>query len=206
MDTWGRDLVEPNIRQVAGDLPIHLGTFRQLLEDSSDIDARSATSIFESVVYMRNTLLRDADQAGMAHSVEIRVPFVDAELADFALSLPPGVRRATRSPKPLLSAAMADRLDRAWIDRPKMGFSLPFDEWLRGPLRGEVESALETLSGRPLRGHAARAAWDGFLRGDRRLRAGHILSLYVLGRWMQMNGVERGHAVAPEELMSPCTS
>ena len=78
--------------------------------------------------YMRNKLLRDADWAGMAHGLEIRVPLVDATLfARLAPWLGP------KGPTKAYLARMADQLPPALAARPKTGFSLPIREWLAGP-------------------------------------------------------------------------
>jgi asparagine synthetase B (glutamine-hydrolysing) len=77
--------------------------------------------------YMRNQLLRDADWAGMAHSVEIRVPFVDVDLLRALAPLlasddPPSKQDMARAVTPKMSAAL--------LHRPKTGFQVPVREWL----------------------------------------------------------------------------
>jgi asparagine synthase (glutamine-hydrolysing) len=90
-------------------------------------DPRRALSCLEMTFYMRNQLLRDADWAGMAHGVEIRVPLVDTELLDTVLRLD----RAGRPPSKRDMAACAEPpLPAALIDRPKTGFSVPVARWL----------------------------------------------------------------------------
>ncbi|MDD9878193.1 MAG: asparagine synthase (glutamine-hydrolyzing) [Magnetovibrio sp.] len=103
--------------------------------------------ILETQWYMRNQLLRDADWAGMAHSLEIRVPLVDATLfAALAPALgghiPPSKRDMAETPLPALPTEV--------LNRPKTGFFVPVDRWLRdtgGPNGG---------AGRGLRGWARR--------------------------------------------------
>jgi asparagine synthase (glutamine-hydrolysing) len=114
--------------------------------------------------YTSNQLLRDIDAASMAHSLEVRVPFLDVPLLDVALSLPAptkmgkianveaayrGSYRATGGKRILIDAGKKARLLPHDIDlQPKRGFSMPFDRWLRGPLRDVVE---DCLSNRALR-------------------------------------------------------
>ncbi|MEE9250632.1 MAG: asparagine synthase-related protein, partial [Alphaproteobacteria bacterium] len=100
--------------------------------------------------YMRNQLLRDADWAGMAHSLEIRVPLVDADLfralAPMLVSAkPPGKRDMARTPgRSLPEAVMA---------RPKTGFAVPLRDWLQGDagrargLRGWARTVFERCYG-----------------------------------------------------------
>jgi asparagine synthase (glutamine-hydrolysing) len=83
----------------------------------------------ESSWYMRNQLLRDSDWAGMAHSLEIRVPLVDAELLRALAPMLAGPRPPTKADMALTPQA---RLPEAVLDRPKTGFSVPVREWLGG--------------------------------------------------------------------------
>ncbi|KIL97815.1 Asparagine synthetase glutamine-hydrolyzing [Paramagnetospirillum magnetotacticum MS-1] len=111
-------------------------------------DDVAAISALEMQFYMRNQLLRDADWAGMAHSLEIRVPLVDTHLLDAVLDL----RAAGRTPGKADMAACADPgLPTAILERPKTGFFVPVAQWLgESSLRGwakRVHAALceETL-------------------------------------------------------------
>ena len=87
-------------------------------------------SVLESSFYMRNQLLRDADWAGMAHSLEIRVPLVDYTLlrriAPMAAAIRPGMGKAA------LADAPATPLPRSILDKPKTGFSIPLMSWMSG--------------------------------------------------------------------------
>ena len=80
--------------------------------------------------YLEHQLLRDADVFGMAHGLEIRVPFLDHELVELALALPSGRLSEGNGHKPLLAAAVQDESLSEAAARPKTGFTLPFDEWL----------------------------------------------------------------------------
>jgi asparagine synthase (glutamine-hydrolysing) len=92
------------------------------------IDDRLAVSALEMQWYMRNQLLRDADWAGMAQSVEIRVPFLDVELLRKAapwFAAWPDIR------KPEIAAIAWPSLPPQLLSRPKTGFSVPVREWIR---------------------------------------------------------------------------
>ena len=91
---------------------------------------RLAVSALEMEWYMRNQLLRDADWAGMAQSLEIRVPLLDVELLRTAapwFAAYPDIRKAE------LAALAAPSLPPALLARPKTGFSVPVREWIRPP-------------------------------------------------------------------------
>ncbi len=100
--------------------------------------------------YMREMLLRDADQMSMAVSLELRVPFLARELVEYVLFLPQSHKRPSPSPKQLLVDACRDRLPEGILTRPKQGFGLPMREWMSGPLRGLVIEGMEGVSRRGL--------------------------------------------------------
>ncbi len=154
-----------------------------------DGDIVNTISRLELTGYMTNTLLRDTDAMSMAHSLEVRVPFVDTKVVDYVLSLPGTWKAPSRvGPKPLLADAMADLLPREFLNRPKMGFTLPFEKWLLGKLRGEVGSVLESADN-GLNAQAVREVWRRFLEKPRAVGWSRPWSLYVLARWCEINGV-----------------
>jgi asparagine synthase (glutamine-hydrolysing) len=86
--------------------------------------------------YTHHQLLRDTDVMSMAHSLEVRVPFLDHRLLETVLRLPESTKRERGKPKSLLVRAVADLLPEVIrARRDKRGFVFPFDTWLRGPLR-----------------------------------------------------------------------
>jgi asparagine synthase (glutamine-hydrolysing) len=88
-------------------------------------------SFFELNMYMKNQLLRDTDVFGMANSLEIRVPFLDKELVDYVLRIQPEQKYDQNINKIILADATRSLLPNEVIDRPKMGFTLPFEYWFR---------------------------------------------------------------------------
>jgi asparagine synthase (glutamine-hydrolysing) len=88
-------------------------------------------SFFELNMYMKNQLLRDTDVFGMANSLEIRVPFLDKELVDYVLRIKPKEKYDKHINKIILADATRSLLPDEIIDRPKMGFTLPFEYWFR---------------------------------------------------------------------------
>ena len=78
----------------------------------------------------------------MAHSLEVRVPFLDHVLVEWAATLPPRLRLNARGSKFVLKSALGPYLPAAILRRPKMGFAAPLAAWLRGSLLAPVERAL----------------------------------------------------------------
>jgi len=96
--------------------------------------------------YLQNVLLRDSDVFGMANSLEIRVPFLDRDLAEWAFKFPANVLLPKKAPlKHLLRKICADLYTESQLKQPKRGFSLPFAAWLQGPLRELMEENLRYL-------------------------------------------------------------
>ncbi len=99
----------------------------------------------ETTFYMRNQLLRDSDVFSMAHSIELRVPFVDHLLYEAVLPyLDNGYDK--KFPKKMLVEAVGDLPDEI-VQRPKMGFTFPFEEWIKnGKLKNEINESINTLN------------------------------------------------------------
>jgi asparagine synthase (glutamine-hydrolysing) len=108
-------------------------------------DSFAAASWAELLGYMEPMLLRDSDQMSMSVALELRVPFLDHRLVGLLLSLPAHLKRG-RPPKRLLIQAFEDDLPQEVWRRPKQGFSLPMNEWMRGPLRGFCREGIDSLS------------------------------------------------------------
>ncbi len=100
----------------------------------------------EFQMYMNNMLLRDTDVCSMAHGLEVRVPFLDQRLIDFALSLDGALIAPRGKPgKYLLRKAMAKYLRNDILRQPKRGFVLPVEKWLKGPLRPFAQELLDGM-------------------------------------------------------------
>lgn len=103
------------------------GADRPILEA---MDPIQLLSYLETKLYMQNQLLKDSDFMAMAHSVEIRVPFVDNLVIEHVAGIVPEVKLRGKFNKQLLIDALADKLPPVVYERRKMGFSFPFQQWL----------------------------------------------------------------------------
>lgn len=97
-------------------------------KDVEKLTAEDRISWFETNIYMQNQLLKDTDYMSMAHSVEVRVPFLDQDVVDTALKLPKE-KRFSSQPKSLLIKAYHNLLPETIWNRPKKGFTFPFQQW-----------------------------------------------------------------------------
>jgi len=108
-------------------------------------DSMAELSWGEMSHYMRDMLLRDSDGMSMAHSLEIRVPFLDNELIGSVLNMPARLKFDPKVPKRLLLAAVDGVIPEEIWNRPKMGFSLPMQSWMLGPLRDYCQHGLDQV-------------------------------------------------------------
>jgi asparagine synthase (glutamine-hydrolysing) len=161
-------------------------------------DRVNAVSLLELDVYMRNVLLRDSDALSMAHSLEVRVPFLDHRVVELAASLDGRWKKPGDTPKALLVDALHDLLPREIVYRRKMGFAFPFAEWLRTSLREEAEEVLLDRDhggavGAMLDPAAVEDTWRAFLAGETYWV--RPWALFVAKRWGERHAT-RGAAAA----------
>jgi asparagine synthase (glutamine-hydrolysing) len=97
----------------------------------STLNAFNKACNLESDLYMQNQLLKDSDYMSMWHGIEIRVPFLDKELIELAYQINSGIKAFQGQKKYLLIHAIGAKLPREIWDRPKMGFTFPFESWLK---------------------------------------------------------------------------
>ncbi len=124
--------------------------------------------LMDTLTYMVDDVLVKVDRASMASSLEVRAPFLDPEVFTTAWRLPLSQRVAEGEGKRVLRDILYRHVPRTLIERPKMGFAVPLDEWLRGPLREWAESLLspQALSQLPmLDSKAVQRCWQAHLQG-----------------------------------------
>src|SRR5208283_6214164 len=142
---------------------------------------------FDQQYYLVDDILVKSDRMSMAHAVEMRPPFLDHRIVEFAATLPASLKVRGSRQKFLLKDLMKDKLPQSILQRGKIGFDIPAHEWLRGPLRPLLEDTLR----------AGVAEYRGLFRSEviekyrrehmeRRINAGyHLWGLLIMFLWMK---------------------
>jgi asparagine synthase (glutamine-hydrolysing) len=147
----------------------------------------SKGTIGEMETYTRDVLLHDTDQMAMAHALEVRVPFFDHRLVEYVLSLPDDFKYPHK-PKQLLVDALAPRLPDEIVHRKKMGFTLPFDHWLKNELNDFADQKINYLVDRTeFKSDAVLKKMEYYKQGDKSILWSRIWQLVVLSDWLERN-------------------
>ena len=180
---WRRIWPSRKLREIGFDTPQFSREFSPPLRD-----AMAELSWGEISHYMRDTLLRDSDAMSMAHSLELRVPFLDTPLVSRILAYPARDKFNPKRPKDLLLRATQDLIPEEIWNRPKMGFTLPMRAWMLGPLREYCRDGLNVLASRSIL-PAAKSAniWLEFEKNILHWPA--PWSLVVLGHYVHVNKI-----------------
>ncbi|MBK6750228.1 MAG: asparagine synthase (glutamine-hydrolyzing) [Pyrinomonadaceae bacterium] len=157
------------------------------LADIEGFPMISQFTIAELLGYTQNVLLKDTDQFAMASALEVREPFFDYHLVEYVLRIPDSMKLSA-TPKGLLVDSLGDMLPREIVDRPKMGFVLPFEKWMRGELLEFCSSRIDLMAQRGiLDADRLRSKWQLFLDG--RVRWSELWHIIVLTEWLENNNI-----------------
>lgn len=159
----------------------------EALSQAGQYDDVAEVSWLEISQYMRSTLLRDTDNMSMAHSLEVRVPYVDHVLVERVLPIS-GRLKLDGQPKHLLRQALQGLLPPEVLDHPKNTFTFPFEQWLKHNLASAVEATL--INTAPLMSEwldpvQVLATWRSFLEGH--TNWARPWTLYILLIWLRHN-------------------
>jgi asparagine synthase (glutamine-hydrolysing) len=142
---------------------------------------------FDLEYYLPDDILVKSDRMSMAHAVEVRPPFLDHRILEFAATLPRNLKMRGANQKYLLKQLMLPKLPQAVIQRSKIGFDIPTHEWFRGPLRSLLMETLDAAEAE----HSELLRFDAIrtyirLHMNRKINIGyHLWGLLILFLWMK---------------------
>jgi len=185
---------------VRSELPRALHRILGELRDCSKANDDLAPYLwFDQKYFLSDDILNKADRMSMAHSLEVRPPFLDHRIVEFAATLPASLKIRGSRQKVLLKELMRDKLPASVLQRKKVGFDIPAHDWLRGCLRPMMQEVL--MDGTS--DHAGlfrREAIETLIRDhlERRVNVGyHLWGLMVLFLWMKKWGIQVTASAAP---------
>jgi asparagine synthase (glutamine-hydrolysing) len=167
---------------------------QRIIGESRGRTPLSAISVMEQRLFLGERLLRDNDVASMASSLEQRVPLVDQVLFESVDRLPDQVRYWPLGQKAMLRRIGLRGLDPALFERPKKGFELPFDRWIRRGLRDAMDQTLrdpQAIAPVGLDPAAVERLWRAFIDRAPGMYWSRVWSVYVFVRWCHRNRVFR---------------
>jgi asparagine synthase (glutamine-hydrolysing) len=154
---------------------------------------------FDQRYFLPDDILNKADRMSMAHSLEVRPPFLDHRIVEFAATLPASLKIRGSRQKVLLKELMRDKLPASVLQRKKVGFDIPTHDWLRGCLRPMMlEVLMDGASDHA--GLFRREAIETQIRDhlERRVNVGyHLWGLMVLFLWMKKWGIQATASSGP---------
>ena len=141
----------------------------------------------DALMYLPDDILVKVDRAAMGVSLETRMPFLDHRVVEFAWRLPVSMKIHNGQGKRILRKLLYKYVPRELVEKPKMGFAVPIDAWLRGPLRDWAE---DLLDGNRLRREGffkpgpVRSKWQEHLAGRRNWQY-HLWDVLMFQAWYQ---------------------
>jgi len=186
-----RELLAPRFADALADgLPPAMR--RRITAETRARTPLSAISVMEQRLFLGERLLRDNDVASMAASLEQRVPLVDQVLFESVDRLPDQARYQPLGRKAMLRRIGLRGLDPALFERPKSGFVLPLDRWIRRGLQDAMDRTLrdpQAVAPVGLDPVAVERLWRAFLEGAPGMYWSRVWSVYVFIRWCHRNRV-----------------
>jgi asparagine synthase (glutamine-hydrolysing) len=171
-EEWKRRLTSSPAR-------VGIDAYQRIWSESSGADALDRVLDLNIRTYLLDDLLPKVDRMSMAHGLEVRSPFLDRDLAEYAFRLPAGAHVRGPSLKRALKSAVADLLPDEILNRKKHGFGIPLDRWFRTDLATYVSGSLcshESRVSHYLDGDAVRTLVDD----HRNMRGNHGHALWTL--------------------------
>ena len=178
-DRYSPDRVVPDI---VGDAMVAFESHRKMCAGSGPGGAIDAALSLDFESILPDVFLEKVDRATMAASIEVRVPFLDRELVEFAGAVPAARKLSRGVPKAMLRAALDGVVPNFILNAPKRGFGVPYGNWIRGPLLNDVRSEVfdcpiynGALAARMICDHASGKEDHSFM----------LWKMFLFARWLR---------------------
>lgn len=173
---------------VIGANPLTVGIDEDLIALVDGLNPIHRMMVLDAITYLPDDILVKLDRATMGTSLESRVPFLDHSVVEFAWQIPQAFKINAHSGKWILRQLLYRYVDKDLIERPKQGFSVPIDQWLRGPLRDWAESLIDEsrlvnegyLNPKPIR-----LKWQEHITGKRNWQH-HLWDVLMFQSWLEL--------------------
>lgn len=179
---------DPASMVVDGSLPLNALDDHSSWPRLSDPVARMMA--MDAMTYLPDDILTKVDRASMAVSLETRAPFLDRDVMEFAWRLPMRMKIRNGQGKWILRQLLDRHVPRRLIERPKMGFGVPLDQWLRGPLKewaGDLLNEDRLRREGYLRPEVIIPTWNAHVRGEGNFGY-RLWSVLMFQAWLQHQG------------------
>ncbi len=201
LENWNFENIYPISRKIFSDAKSHKILNDNNLEENfirnfllknnkfSILPKLSQISFAEINTYLQNILLRDSDQMGMAHTLEIRVPFLDHKLIEYVFGISDDFK-FPHTPKKLLTDSFENLIPKEIINRQKMGFVLPYEKWLKNEIFDFANSKIINLSKQGFFNEKSiKNLWKSFLKNDKRVSWSRVWHLIVFQNILEKNKI-----------------
>lgn len=158
----------------------------ELIESELNNDVISNMQYIDFMTYLPNDILVKVDRAAMKNSLETRVPFLDKRIIEFAFSLPLKFKYDEHTTKKIIRDLLYDEVPKEIVERPKQGFGIPLDEWLRGGLKNWAGDLIFSEELKKLPGIDYKMIidlWDKEISGHYRYKT-IIWNILMLAQWL----------------------
>lgn len=164
-------------------------SFHEYKIKQRELNAKEKQSLFDFCYYLKDDLLVKVDRASMKYALEVRVPLLDHRIVEFAFNLAPQLKHKGNCDKYLLKQILYDYIPESFFNRPKWGFALPLNHWLKNELKPLIQEYLniEKIKKQKILNPILVEQIQNNYKSGQDYLYGRIWNLLILQMWLQKN-------------------